>query len=159
MKKKIRFTWIPGALVAIAIIMVVAVIVVALKHSSTLREFKVDMFVLCNESNICSAEGHDGTVRVDSENLQALYAIIYSTRGKYTTGNPDAEDNVTFEFDCHDEKWLLNIEKINDDLLRLTLDGTRSYKLYLRNMDKYNTILDIASAAGYKHSNKLLKQK
>ena len=52
-----------------------------------------------------------------------------------------------------------NIEKINDDLLRLTLDGTRSYKLYLRNMDKYNTILDIASAAGYKHSNKLLKQK
>ncbi len=157
MKKKISFGWLPGALVAVAIIMVIGIIVLALKESNDLREFKVDLFVLTNESNVCTGVGHDGTVRVDSANQKALYSVIYSVKGKYMFSDPEAEDSVSFEFDCHDEKWLFNVEKIDEDLLRVTLDGPRKYKLYLRNMNKYNTILEIVSKDGYKGANKLLK--
>ncbi len=157
MKKNIigsftRSLWI--YLIIGALIISIGYIAAILAESNRLRKFKVDTFVLCNESSVCIADGPDGLVRVNSENLRALYSLIEKAHGSVTICRPDAEETTSFEFSCHDSEWDLVVEKINDKKLRITLDGERDYSLYVKNGNLYDSFRKAASVESFNVNNK-----
>ncbi len=151
-----KFGWIPAALVVIVLVFSISLMAIILKHSNELREFDVDMFVLCGESDICIGESVNGRVRVSKDNLTALHAIMADMKGSITVGNPAASENMVFRFDCHDEEWDFTVEKITEDKLRITLNGPRKYRLYIKNGGKYEDLLKVVSPDGYNTPNKAM---
>ena len=151
-KRLFRSLWV--YLFVVALIISVGYISAILVESNRLRKFRVDAFVLCNESSICVADGIDGTVRVSRDNLQALYSLIEKTRGSVTIGRPYAQDTTSFDFDCHDIKWNLVVEKINGKKLRISLTGERDYVLYVKNDNLYESFVKIASVDSFNGKNK-----
>ena len=97
--------WIVALLVALALGFAIFVIAALFMETSKIREFKVDVFVLSNESDICMAEGPDGTVKMSADNLPAIYSIILKSKGRIVFGEPVPQDTMVFDFECHDENW------------------------------------------------------
>ncbi|WP_029321237.1 hypothetical protein [Butyrivibrio sp. AE3004] len=147
-----------GKLLAVFFIAVFAaaifLIVFMLKMSDELRKFKVDMFVLCNEADICVGNGHDGKYRISEDNLKALNSIMSSTRGKFTLQNPETIDTISFEFKHEGNKWILNISDVGDNRLRVDLTGQRKYKIFISNNKKYDEFVRVVSEKGYISPNK-----
>ncbi len=132
----------------------IALIVSLIIASNQLREFKVDMFVLCNEADICVAEGPEGEFRITKDNLAALNSIINSTRGDFTIGSPEVTDQIALKIDHDDEKWDLTIGRAGENRLMLKLKGPRNYKIYIKENYKYDELLKCVSAKGYHEANK-----
>ncbi len=153
-----NFGMVSGTIFVLFFVSLIIPLVLALKESNDLREFKVDLFVLCNESTMCTSESEEGRVRISTENLYSLYALMASANGDFTIGHPAQLSEVAMEFDCHDEIWDLSVEKLSDNKLRVTLDGPRKYVVYIKNQDKYNVVRKIASLEGFRADNKLMKK-
>jgi hypothetical protein len=140
-----------GALLA-GIVLIIALLV----HSVQLREFKVDVFVLCNESDICVAEGPEGKVKINDANLPAIYALVRKAHGRIYLEDTVPMDTVSFDFDCHDESWNLKIDKMSEEILRIKLSGPREYELYTANRKSFEEFAKVASVDGYNTANKLI---
>ena len=159
MKRKVAKDriWVVALLVALALGFAIFVIVSLFMETSKIREFKVDVFVLSNESDICMAEGPDGTVKMSADNLPAIYSIILKSKGRIVFGEPVAQDTVVFEFDCHDEDWTMTVDEIDEDKIRVNLEGPRNYTMYLNNNKNFEAFKKAASANGYVSKNKVIK--
>lgn len=149
--------WIVALLVALALGFAIFVIAALFMETKKIREFKVDVFVLSNESDICMAEGPDGTVKMSADNLPAIYSIILKSKGRIVFGEPVAQDTVVFEFDCHDEDWTMTVDEIDEDKIRVNLEGPRNYTMYLNNNKNFEAFQKAASADGYVSKNKVIK--
>jgi hypothetical protein len=134
----------------------IAMISVLLVQSLRLREFKVDVFVLCNESDICVATGPEGKVKIHTENLPAIYALVKKAHGRIYREKSEPLDSVNFAFDCHEESWDMQIDKMSDEILRIKLTGPREYELYTANRQSFEEFAKVASVKGYKVANKLI---
>ncbi len=154
-----RFGIASGAVFVLFFVILIIPLIMALKQSNDLREFKVDLFVLCNESTICTTEDDDGRIRISPENLYSLYALMSSTYGYFTVGNPAETQSLDMEFDCHDEKWDLSIQKVGPNKLRVILDGPRSYLIYIKDQDKFESFQKMVSLKGYRAPNKEMSKR
>ena len=117
------------------------------------------MFVLSNESDICLADGPDGTVKMNDDNLPVIYSLIEKAKGRIIFGEPQAMDTVVFNYECHDEEWTMTVDKISEDKLRVDLNGSRNYRMYLNNNNSFESFQKAASANGYNAPNKVIEQK
>ena len=149
--------WVVALLVALALGFAIFVIVALFAETSKIREFKVDVFVLSNESDICMAEGPDGTVKMNADNLPAIYSIILKSKGRIVFGDPQPTNTVVFNFDCHDEDWTMTVDEIDEDKIRVNLEGPRSYTMYLNNNKNFEAFQKAASAEGYVSKNKVIR--
>ena len=156
MKKRMNFGGVFAVVFGVACAILVAFLIFILSTSNTLREFKVDMFVLCNEADICVRESDEGNLRIDSDNLGALYAIIYSTKGYFTVGTPEVTEEINLNFDHNDDKWNLTIGRAGENRLLVELDGPRNYKVYVKDNKKFEEIQRCVSKSGYHTANKLI---
>ncbi len=134
--------------------MCLALIIYMLNMSNTLREFKVDLFVLCNEADVCVAESSEGTFRINSDNLNAINLIISSTTGSITKGDPAILDEIDLNFTHDGEEWDMIIGDVGDNRMLVELTGPRHYKVYLKENNKYAELLKCVSAKGYHEANK-----
>ena len=132
----------------------IALIISMLMMSNRLREFKVDMFVLCNEADVCVGDGPEGQFRINKDNLTALNAIIASTRGDFTVGNPEVTEKFDMSFTHDKEEWELTIGRAGENKLMVDLRGPRKYKVYIKENNKYPEMLKCISAKGYHEANK-----
>ena len=154
MKKGINRGLVFGVFFTLVLLGCVALIASMLMMSNKLRKFKVDMFVLCNEANICVSDGPDGQYRVSSENLKALNAILESTRGYFTLGTPEVTEQFDMTFSHGDDEWNLTIGRAGENKLMVDLRGSRNYKVYIKDNKKYPELLKCVSAEGYHEANK-----
>lgn len=145
--------------VSLVIFAGIALISVLLWQSVRLREFKVDVFVLCSESDICVATGSEGKVKINDGNLSAIYALIRKAHGRIYNKTAEPLDSVSFAFDCHDNKWDMQIDKMSDEILRIKLTGPRDYELYIANRQSFEEFAKVASVKGYNVANKLIGAK
>ena len=158
MKKKIPSDkiWLVVLLTALAMVLATVLIARLVMESSRIREFKVDVFVLSTESDICMAEGPDGLVKMNNDNLPALYALIQKSKGRVVNDYPEALDTVVFNFECHDEDWTMTVDKISDEVMRINLEGPRNYLMYLGNNQTFESFQKAASEEGYVTKNKVM---
>ncbi|MCR5031620.1 MAG: hypothetical protein K6A92_02035 [Lachnospiraceae bacterium] len=147
-----RWSWV--ILVIVLGICTVIGIALALRESVRIREFKVDIFVLSSESSVCMAEGPDGLVRLSKENQGAFYSLVEKTRGYFTLDDPQATESVTFKFNCHEQVWELQVDRISEEKLRLHLTGTREYVVYVRDEGLYADFVKLASLDSFNGANK-----
>ncbi len=145
--------------VVLVLVAGIAFVTALLVHSVNIREFKVDVFVLCNESDICVADGPEGKVKINDENLPAIYALVRKAHGRIYTKDTKPLDTLKFDFDCHDERWNMQIDKMSDDILRIKLEGPRNYELYTANRKSFEEFAKVASVDGYNTANKLIGTK
>ncbi len=141
-------------LFATALISAVAFIIYLMVASYHLREFKVDMFVVCNESSVCVAEGPDGRVRMDPENVEALYVYLNGLKGRQETDTSNILDTLTYNFKCHDENWVLTMNLLPDDIMQINLEGPRSYTVFTDEMGYFDKCKQVASLNGLHAKNK-----
>ncbi|WP_026496588.1 hypothetical protein [Butyrivibrio sp. WCD3002] len=135
-------------------VMCLALIIYMLNMSNTLREFKVDLFVLCNEADVCVAESSEGTFRINKDNLNAINLIISSTTGAIVKGEPELLDEFNLDFTHDGEEWKMLIGNAGDNRMLIELNGPRHYKVYLKENNKYAELLKCVSAKGYHEANK-----
>ncbi len=147
-----------SVIIAVSLVMIagIALIVALLIQSIHIREFKVDVFVLCNESDICIASGPEGRVKINDENLPAIYALVRKAHGRVYNKDTEPLDSVSFTFECHEENWDMQIDKMSDEILRIRLSGPREYELYTANRQSFEEFAKVASADGYNVANKLI---
>lgn len=129
-------------------------IVLLLVESKRIHDFKIDVFVLCQESDICVAEGPDGTIKVHSENLPALYSIMQKSHGRMVTSTPEARKSLSLSFSCHEEDWTMTIDEINEEMLRISLSGPKNKTMYFNNNGAYAEYEKAVSLAGANVHNK-----
>ncbi len=151
--------WLVNVAVSLTLIIGVVLIVGLVAEAYRIRKFKVDVFVLSYESDVCEADGPDGRVIMNSSNLPAIYALVQKAKGKISSGDMEAKDNVTFYFDCHEEDWTMSVDKLSGDRLRLVLTGPREYTMYLDDKQSFEEFQRAASAKGYVTKNKVLRAK
>ena len=154
MKKGMNKTILFAAIFISALVLAVGVIVTLIMASNKLREFKVDMFVLCNEADICVAESEEGQFRISKDNLNALNLLISSTKGDFTIGSPEVTEKFDMTFTHNEDEWNLTIGRAGDNRLLVDLRGPRKYKLYIKENFKYPEMLKCVSASGYHEANK-----
>ena len=154
MKKGINKSVAFAVIFITALVLAIGVIVTLIAASNKLREFKVDMFVLCNEADICVGESEEGQFRIAKDNLNALNLLISSTKGDFTIGNPEVTDKFDMTFTHNEEEWQLTIGKAGENKLLVDLRGPRKYKLYIKNNFKYDEMKKCVSAKGYHEANK-----
>ncbi len=65
-------------------------------------------------------------------------------------------DSVRFDFECHDESWKMQIDKMSEEILRIRLEGPREYELYTANRKRFEEFAKVASVDGYNTANKLI---
>ena len=157
MKKGINKSIALAVIFTTALLLAVGVIVTLVMASNRLREFKVDMFVLCNEADICVAESEEGQFRITRDNLWSLDLIIASTSGDFTFGNPEVTEKFDMTFNHDDEEWKLTIGRAGENRMLVDLRGPRNYKLYIKENHKYPELLKCVSAEGYHEANKPIK--
>lgn len=138
-------------------VVAVTLIVVSLYESNRLREFRSDLFMLTNDSSSCIAEGPEGLIRVDRANWPALYALVEKSKGALVLDEPAAEESLTFSFACNDAGWTLTVDKISEEVLRIVMDGKRSYVVYLENKRTYEQFVKAASIDSFNVPNKKMK--
>ncbi len=149
-----RLKWVWVYLIIAFVAVSIGILVMIMLESNRLRLFKVDVFVLCNESSICVADGPEGKVRVNSENWNAIKSLIDKTHGSITFGTPAETDTINFEFLCHDITWNLAVQRINDKKIRLHLTGEREYVVYIKNNGIYDSFVKAASVKSFNVDNK-----
>lgn len=154
MKKGINKSVVMAIIFVAALLAAVGVIVALIGASNKLREFKVDMFVLCNESDICVAESEEGQYRISKDNLNALNLLISSTKGDFTLGNPEVTEKFDMTFTHNNDEWNLTIGRAGENRLMVDLRGPRKYKLYIKDNYKFAEMQKCVSAAGYHEANK-----
>lgn len=147
-----RWSWV--ILIIVLSICTIIGIALALRESVRIREFKVDIFVLSSESAVCMAEGPDGLVRLSKENQGAFYSLVEKTSGSFTLNDPEALESVTFKFNCHEQVWELQVDRISEEKLRLHLTGTREYVVYVRDSGLYADFVKLASLDSFNGQNK-----
>ncbi len=159
MKKRVNF----GVAFTVVFITVFALLlgflIYVLSTSNKLREFKVDLFVLCNEADICTCNSEEGLIRVGAENLAALNSIIYSTKGYFTLGSPEVTEEINLDFVHDSDNWKLTIGKAGENRLMVNLEGPRNYKVYIKENKKFDEIKRCVSKDGYNTANKVLGNK
>ncbi|SDB22070.1 hypothetical protein [Butyrivibrio sp. INlla16] len=138
----------------VAFVGAIALIAVILIMSNKLRKFKVDMFVLFNEADICVGEGVDGQYRISRDNLTALSAILQSTRGYFTFDKPETSEEINLKITHDGEDWNLSIARAGDNKLKLVLTGERNYEVYVKDNKKFEDIQKCVSGNGYIAANK-----
>lgn len=153
-KNKVHGSTIVITFVVLFILMAVILIGWVLYSSVQRREFDNCMWVLVNESNICAAESDDGKVIVTEPNLSALYTQYQLASRKVVLGNPKALDSVVFTFTCHKKEELLYIELVDDDTIRMRVDGEKRYCAYFRSEGRFETFRKIASPQGLQEPNR-----
>ena len=144
-----------GAVIA-ALAIAVAFIVMLLLESYRIREFKVDVFVLCNESDICVADSPEGKIKIHQDNLPAIYSILQKSHGRTVSGNPEPVDSLSMEFECHNEEWTMIIDKIDEEILKISLFGPEEKSMYFSNKGAYNEYAKAVSLKGYNTANKTI---
>ena len=148
--------WLVNTAVGLALLIGIVIIIGLIHESYRIRKFKVDVFILSYESDICEADGPDGRVKMNDENLPAIYALVQKAKGRMHVGDAQVMDTVVFNYDCHDENWTMTVDKISEDKLRIYLEGPREYTMYLRNKQSFEEFQRAASVNGYKTKNKPL---
>ncbi|WP_408071334.1 hypothetical protein [Butyrivibrio sp. JL13D10] len=159
MKKKINWGVVTAVTFISVFALLLALLIYMLNSSYKLREFKVDLYVLCNEADICVADSDEVKVRVDSDNLAALYSIVYAMRGYFTIGNPEVTETLNMNFSHNGDDWNLQIGRAGDNRLLVNLNGPRSYRLYLKDNKKFEDIKRCVSADGFNTANRLIGNK
>ncbi|WP_026665794.1 hypothetical protein [Butyrivibrio sp. FC2001] len=159
MKKNVNFGVVIAAVFITVFAVLLALFIYMLNTSNKLREFKVDMFVLCNEADLCVRDSDEGKIRIDSDNLIALNSIIYGTRGYFTLGTPKTSEEITLDFDHQDDKWNMTIARAGENRLMIDLEGPRKYKVYIKDNKKFEEIKKCVSKDGYHTANKLIGSK
>ena len=149
-----KYKWVWVYLIAAFVIFSVLLLILVMLESNRLRKFKVDAFVLCNESDICIANGPEGTIKVNSDNFSAIYSLIEKTHGSITLGKPLASESMSFDFTCHDSNWNLTVDYISEKKLRLILTGDRNYVVYIKNNGVYESFIKAASVQSFNAPNK-----
>ena len=144
-----------GAVIA-ALVMSAVLIAGLLIQSGHIRKFKVDVFVLCNESDICVANGPDGTVKVHQDNLPAIYNILQKAHGKTKPEATEPANSLSLEFKCHDEKWTMTIDEIDAEVLRIVLSGPEEKEMYFTNKGSFGEYARAVSLKGYNTPNKAI---
>ncbi|RKM61454.1 hypothetical protein D6855_06060 [Butyrivibrio sp. CB08] len=142
--------------VIVALLAAVVFIASLLLESYRIRQFKVDVFVLCNESDICVADGPDGHVKVHDDNLPAIYSILSKAHGKVDPSDEDPVRSLNLEFECHEETWNMRIDELNTDVVRVTLSGPENKSMCFSNRGAYNEYAQAVSLKGYNKPNKAL---
>ena len=151
-KKKWIWVYLIGAFVIFSVGLLVAISL----ESNRLRHFKTDLFVLCNESDVCVAEGPDGRVRVNKDNWHALYSVVEKTHGNLTPAKNSDPETVKFDFDCHEAEWTFVVEKINKNKMILRLEGPRSYVVHVDNKGAFDSFQKAASLESFNAPNKAM---
>lgn len=146
-----------GAVIA-ALVLSAVFIGTLLMQSYRIRQFKVDVFVLCNESDICVADGPDGKVKVHQDNLPAIYNILQKAHGKKKADVTDATPlrTLSLEFDCHDEERVMTIDEIDTDIIRIGISGPEDKEMYFTNKGAFNEYAQAVSLKGYNTPNKAI---
>ncbi|MCR5468863.1 MAG: hypothetical protein K6F37_07880 [Lachnospiraceae bacterium] len=146
--------WIWVYLIVAFVVVSVGLLIFIAMESNRLRHFKTDLFVLCTESSICVADGPDGTVRVNNSNWGSIYSILEKTHGSITFDSPESSDTITFDFTCHDEKWILSVDKISDEKVRVHLTGENEYVVYIKNDGIFEQFVKASSIESFNENNK-----
>ena len=154
MKKGINKSIVMAVIIITALVIAIGVIASLVYASNRLREFKVDMFVLCNESDICVGESSEGQFRISKDNLTALNLLISSTKGDFTLGSPEVTEQFDMTFNHNDDEWKLTVGKAGENRLLVDLRGPRKYKIYIKDNNKYPEMLKCISAKGFHEANK-----
>jgi hypothetical protein len=144
-----------GAVIA-ALALSAILIAGLLIESGRIRKFKVDVFVLCNESDICVAKGPDGTVKVHQDNLPAIYNILQKSHGKTKAETTVSSNSISLEFKCHDEQWTMTIDEIDAEVLRIGLSGPKEKEMYFTNKGAFGEYARAVSLKGYNTPNKTI---
>ncbi len=139
-----------------ALVLSVVLIAGLLMESYRIRQFKVKIFVLCNESDICVADGPDGTVKVHQDNMPAIYNILEKSHGKTKPENTEPSDSISLEFKCHDEKWNMTVDEIDSEILRISLSGPEEKEMYFTNKGSFGEYAQAVSLKGYNTPNKAI---
>ena len=142
-----------GAVVA-ALVLSAVLIAGLLIESGRIRKFKVDVFVLCNESDICVANGPDGTVKVHQDNLPAIYNILQKSHGKTKAEAKEPSNSISLEFKCHDEAWIMTVDEIDTEVLKISLSGPEEKEMYFTNKGAFGEYARAVSLKGYNTPNK-----
>ena len=144
-----------GAVVA-ALVLSAVLIAGLLIESGRIRKFKVDVFVLCNESDICVADGPDGTVKVHQDNLPAIYNILQKSHGKTKAEATEPSNSISLEFKCHDEEWIMTVDEIDAEVLKISLSGPEEKEMYFTNKGAFGEYARAVSLKGYNTPNKAI---
>ncbi len=144
-----------GAVIA-ALALSAVLIAGLLIESGRIRKFKVDVFVLCNESDICVAKGPDGTVKVHQDNLPAVYNILQKSHGKTKAETTEPSNSVSLEFTCHDEEWIMTIDEMDAEVLKISLSGPEEKEMYFTNKGAFGEYARAVSLKGYNTPNKAI---
>lgn len=143
--------------VVIAALVLSAVLIAGLLiESGRIRKFKVDVFVLCNESDICVAKGPDGTVKVHQDNLPAIYNILQKSHGKAKSETTEPANSLSLEFKCHDEEWIMTVDEIDAEVLKISLSGPEEKEMYFTNKGAFGEYAQAVSLKGYNTPNKAI---
>ena len=153
MKKDIKMTAIITVFIVVAAVLTIFV-VGSVRESARLRQFKSDVFMLCRDTNVCRGMGEDGLVKIDAENLPAINALVSASKGKIVKDNPEAVESISLEFDCDGSTWTMVIDKIDNDIVRMVIDGERSYTVYLDNGGSFEKYKMVVSLKGINAKNK-----
>jgi len=144
-----------GAVIA-ALTLSAVLIAGLLIESGRIRKFKVDVFVLCNESDICVAKGPDGTVKVHQDNLPAIYNILQKSHGKTKVDSAEPSNSLSLEFKCHDENWTMTIDEIDAEVVRIGISGPEEKEMYFTNKGAFGEYARAVSLKGYNTPNKAI---
>lgn len=126
------------------------------RESSRLKQFRSDVFMICNDTNVCYAEGPDGKVKVDSSNLPAIRALLNASKGKLILEDKTVIDQVSLNFDCEGNEWTMLIGQVDDELIRVEVRGERNYVVYLTDASNYSRYVKAVSLEGINAKNKPL---
>lgn len=151
MKKKRKGSGltVPIALVVLFVVLAVSVIIWGLYQYEYIWRFQNDLKSLCSQSNTCIGETDGERVIVSGENTGAIYSLIQSAKGRLRLTEPEALDSVTFTFIYQKTPWTLQIDKISDEEIHITMAGDSSYSFYLDSHDRFEDYKKIAGLEGY----------
>ncbi|WP_026652896.1 hypothetical protein [Butyrivibrio proteoclasticus] len=124
------------------------------KESSRLKQFRSDVFMICNDTNVCYAEGPDGKVKVDPSNLPAIRALLNASKGKLIIEDKPVIDQIELNFDCEGGEWTMLIGQVDNELIKVEVRGTRNYIVYLTDASNYDRYVKAVSLEGINAKNK-----
>lgn len=158
MKKGLHGSTLAIGLMIAFIVAAVGMIGWLLKASVDKRELDNQIWQLCYESTICSAEEDGQTVILSDANLGALYAQTRQGKHKMNGGNGQVLKSVVFTFTCHKIQQTMCVEQLDNDRMRITIDGEKHFVAYYDEDGRFASFWALASIEGLNGENRLVEK-